>query len=106
MYQYVMLMSTSGDVSEDMRAVFETTHGPVVVATLHQTEREIVQLNDLVDTLRDWDALLTDADQLALRLHHVTLPKLDATGAIEYDRENHIIEPGESELIESVLDRL
>lgn len=99
-------MSTAGDVSDDIHEVFGTPYGPVVVATIHQTENETVRLDDLVNSLRDSNVSTIDSGQLAVRLHHVTLPKLDATGAIEYDSVNHIVEPGKSELIESVLARL
>lgn len=101
-----MSMSIAGDVSDDTREVFGTTYGPIVVATIQQTENEIMRLDDLVNSLRDSNALATNSEQLAVRLHHVTLPKLDAIGAIEYEPGNHIIESGESDLIESVLGRL
>ena len=41
---------------------------------------------DLVDAVADGDGEPTDRDSAAIRLHHVTLPRLADVGAVEYER--------------------
>lgn len=46
---------------------------------------DVASVADLVDELIDHDETADDRRRIAIKLHHVALPKLAAAGFIEYD---------------------
>ncbi|WP_458210513.1 DUF7344 domain-containing protein [Haladaptatus sp. NG-SE-30] len=46
---------------------------------------DVASVEDLVDELIDHDETADDRRRIAIKLHHVALPKLAAAGFIEYD---------------------
>lgn len=61
-------------------------------------DRELpVSLSDLADAVLEHAGPMSplatqeDAESVRVRLHHVDLPKLADSGAIEYDQENNVV---------------
>lgn len=97
-------MSLPDDASA-IGTVLATKHGRAVLENIHSREDEIVSLDELAAALRADEA--TDGrQQLTLRLHHATLPKLDDAGAIQYDAVDCRIESHDTELASRVVDLL
>lgn len=53
--------------------------------SLLASEGNVASIEDLIDELIDHDETADDRDQIAIDLHHRTLPKLAEAGFIEYD---------------------
>ncbi|MDG5775706.1 hypothetical protein VB773_16775 [Haloarculaceae archaeon H-GB2-1] len=61
---------------------------------LHQlvaSEDDVASAADLVDELVDHDETADDRRHIAVKLHHVALPKLAVAGFIEYDARTQTV---------------
>lgn len=75
-----------------------------VLSYLQESSSDVATLEDLVDHISTRE--VRDDRQLAITLHHVTLPKLAEAGLVEYDpRSNTVRYEGDSEVLE-LLDEL
>lgn len=98
-------MSTLDDAISELDTVLTTKHGPAVLKDVHDRDDDVVSLDELVASLHakgEFDG----RNRLAVRLHHVTLPKLEESGAIEYDAADHLVESRDGELVSLVVDLL
>ena len=62
-------------------------HRRRIVRYFERVPRENATVDDLVDDAVATDGALGDRGRIALRLHHVALPKLARAGILEYDSE-------------------
>lgn len=76
-----------------------------VLASLSAGSDDVVSLNELVDgVVSGSDG--RDAERVAIRLHHVSLPKLDEAGVLDYDAEENVVRYSPTPDVESLLDYL
>lgn len=93
-----------------LRLVADRNRRRIIQQLRHESSSETT-VDDLVDRLHS-DGSVSDDDrrisreQLAIDLYHSSLPKLDAHGVIEYDRERGIVRYQPNELVETVLDSI
>ncbi|WP_225336160.1 DUF7344 domain-containing protein [Halomicrobium urmianum] len=73
-----------------------------VVEFFQISGEQVVSRDALVDHLHDMTETADDREQVAIRLTHVTLPKLDDVGLVEYDRQSHTVRYREPPLPEWV----
>lgn len=99
-------MSILDDDTAEVDTVLRTTHGLAVLEDVHTREDTVVSLDDLVASLDVETDAFDDRRRLAVRLHHVTLPTLDEAGVIDYDATDRLVESGDGELVDQVLDLL
>lgn len=99
-------MSIWDDYRDELRYVLTTRHGRAVLEDIHRREDDVVSLDELVVSLHADSETVDGRDQLAERLHHVTLPKLEEFGAIDYNATARRIESQDGELLAQVANRL
>jgi predicted transcriptional regulator len=58
---------------------------------VYESDERVFLVDGLVDSLLDAECEPEDRDRLAIRLHHVTLPKMADVGLIEYDARSHTV---------------
>lgn len=56
-----------------------------VLRALTTGEDEVVPIEDLIEDLIDHDETADDRNHIAIKLHHMALPKLAEAGFIDYD---------------------
>jgi hypothetical protein len=61
----------------------------VVLQYFDHHSTEVATVDDLVAYIRDQDPSEQDETHIAIRLHHVTLPKLADGGCIDYDPKSN-----------------
>lgn len=71
-----------------------------------RTGDDVATVDDLVDHALAGDGPTGDPDRLACRLHHATLPKLDAAGFVEYDARSNTVRYRPDPVVERLLDRV
>lgn len=70
-------------------------HNPQSVESLSATSREVNEMsNELLDQFLGGTVKIEGADKASVRLHHEHLPKLDAHGFIEWDRDENEVQKG------------
>lgn len=60
-------------------------HRRSVLECLSSSSSEVFSVSELADYVAANRPPVADAEQAAVRLHHVSLPKLDDVGLLEYD---------------------
>lgn len=78
---------TEQDAQTAVHDVLSSAYRRQVLRSLVAGADDGASLGELTEALVDHDETADDRDRLAIRLHHVTLPKLAAAGFIEYDAE-------------------
>lgn len=96
-------MSILDDNTAELETVLRTRHGLVVLEDVHTRDDATVPLDEIVTSLDVESDAFDDRHQLAVRLHHVTLPKLDEAGVLEYDLEDRLIECQDGEQVGQLL---
>ena len=80
--------STAGegpDSTDELHAVLEDGNRRLVLRFFQDREQAVATLADLADYLAAQEGGIEDADRAKIVLHHVALPKLAETGALEHD---------------------
>jgi|GEM_PF-5607024 len=73
-----------------------------VVEFFQTSGEQVVSRDAIVDRLHDMTETADDRDQIASELTHVTLPKLDDVGLVQYDRQSHTVRYRETSMPEWV----
>jgi hypothetical protein len=71
--------------------VMATDDRRAVVEYLQASERDDASLSELVESLAAREDQPDDRDQLAITLHHASLPKLAALDVLHYDAETKTV---------------
>lgn len=97
------MISSNGDdgPAGDEGCLLRSAKRRELILDFIQTYGRPISLSELEAALVDGSALANaldaagdlDGDELGVRLHHVHLPKLDRSGAIEYDASRRIVRP-------------
>lgn len=99
-------MNSTLNDNEQLDAVYDAlacTYRRQVVKYLLAAEDDVAAVGELVDVLVDHDETTEDRKRVAVKLHHVTLPKLAAHGFIEYDDRSRTVRYRESPALERAL---
>ncbi len=80
----------AGLSQDDVYELLSDARRRAVLACVHDRS-ESLALDDLADQVAVAEG--TDRDHVRIGLHHVTLPKLDDLGAIEYDSRHNEVMP-------------
>ena len=76
---------TDDDTLSAVHDVLASAYRRQVLRYLMAGEDDVASVEDLVDESVDHDETADDRRQIAIKLHHVALPKLAEAGFIEYD---------------------
>lgn len=92
--------STAGEQTpahrrEHVLAVVESSESPLSLSALVDA---LVERADPSSSRFTRENL--DPERVRVRLHHVDLPKLQAAGALEYDRSNHVVSSSAERAVE------
>ena len=82
-----MASTTDYDAQSVVYDVLASAWRRQVLRSLVVGEGDVTPVEELVDELLDHDETDDDRQQVAINLHHVTLPKLAEAGFIEYDAQ-------------------
>ena len=78
--------STDADTMQHLLAGLSSEYRRQVVACFVETETSIASVADLAEYVHaEGDDTSASLDRIKIRLHHVALPKLAATGVLDYD---------------------
>lgn len=91
---------------EDILRSLADDHRRYVIEYLSETDGEVASLNELVDYVATHCSDAFGPEEVAIRLHHVCLPKLDDAGLLEYDSRSETVRYRPEPLVEDLLDRL
>lgn len=84
-YRVLMNTSLSDDTLAAVCGVLASAYRRQVLRYLAAGEDDVVSVEEFVDKLIDHDETADDRRHIAIKLHHVALPKLAEAGFIEYD---------------------
>ncbi|WP_158055397.1 DUF7344 domain-containing protein [Halorussus halophilus] len=90
----------------ELCAVLADARRRQVLHHLYTSEDETATVEDLADSLVTLDCCSSDSDHVSLRLHHVTLPKLDDAGLVEYDPRSNCVRYRETQTLERLPRRI
>ena len=76
---------TEKDTRSTVYDVLSSAYRRQAMRHLVAGEDDVASVEDLVDALVDHDESVDDRRHIAIKLHHVALPKLAEAGFIEYD---------------------
>ena len=76
---------TDDDTLTAVYDVLASAYRRQVLRSLVAGEDDVASVEDLVDELLKYDETADDRRHIAIKLHHVALPKLAETGFIDYD---------------------
>lgn len=76
----------------------------IILAHLSQNDKHRVEVEELVEVVNPRTEGINTKQAIWRTLHHVHLPKLDATGLIEYQPNRNIVIYQPSEPIESLIE--
>ena len=81
------------DVTPDILRTVADEWTRRALRSLYETERDTIPLEELAEQVAsEHSEPLPDGNRTAkLRLHHVSLPKLDQHGLVEYDWESNVV---------------
>ena len=92
-------MSARGAEFDSILEQCSDQHRRIVLAALTSQQRPLA-VDDLAETIvrSDHQESLEEVpgealEQVQLTLHHAHLPKLEASGFVEYDRTRHLVDP-------------
>jgi len=88
------IITEEGDreVDDELVAALANEHRRRVLRYFQETQTAVTSVDELVESINDPERPSRTRNRLAIRLHHVTLPKLADTGVLEYDSQLHIAE--------------
>lgn len=98
-----------GGSDDDVRRLFETygwEYRRQTVRYFRESGETVASLDDLVDHVVEATTGEPDRERIATQLHHVSLPKLDDAGVVEYDFRTHTARCRDPPRLEDVLARL
>lgn len=84
------------EVTDDLNQIFELLQVPrrrYVLYYLYEVEREVVNLDNVVDAVCDYGARSTEygdgppRERVCIDVYHNQIPRLSDAGIIEYDRQ-------------------
>ena len=73
------------EVDDGLVAALGDEHQRKVLRHFQNSQTAVASVDELVESLNDPECPSLARNRIAVRLHHVTLPKLADTGVIEYD---------------------
>lgn len=79
------------DIDDRRLAILNRAHCRHVLRYFRNRSTAGATLADLTEFLAERDRRGLDDSGIEIRLHHVTLPKLDAAGFVEYDARSHAV---------------
>ena len=77
----------------------------MVLRYFHSSGDDIASNDDLIEFLHTRDARPDDREQIALRLHHMALPKLADLGLLDYDARSKTVRYHDHPLLNEWWDR-
>lgn len=96
--------SLNAETNDNLLTILAAPRCRAVLTYFRDTATEAASAKDIADEINNQDH--DGADLMAFQLHHVTLPRLEDAGIIEYDaRSNTARYRGHSEL-ESLMDAI
>lgn len=93
----------AADVDELLTALTDR-HCRATVIYFRDTSEEVLTLDELADGLVD--QFSEDSDEVAIQLHHMTLPRLEDVGLLEYDPRSHTVRYRGHPELESMIENL
>lgn len=79
------------DTLTTVRDVLANPYRRQVLQSLTADEDDVASVEGLVEELSDHDEVTDDRTRIAIKLHHVALPKLAEAGFIEYDARTQAV---------------
>lgn len=92
-----------GEEVSALLATLADEHRRQVVRYFQTDGNTVASVDDLVEHVAGWEVSASDRERLAVTLHHVTLPRLDAAGVVEYDARSHTARYREAPSLERLL---
>ena len=89
------------DVIDDVFRTLASERRRAVLYFFHRSADEVASVEDLVDHVAGRG---DDPENVAVGLHHVTLPKLGDAGVVEYDARSRTVRYREDPLVETMLE--
>lgn len=116
-YGWEVLMSESGNTSTDgtdtdsVNRLFtglSSEYRRLVVAYFMETDTEIASIAELAEYVRaeQCDDEHTSRERITIQLHHVAVPKLAATGVLDYDPRTKTVRYHGESTLEDIQDYL
>lgn len=85
------------ETDDERLGVLATEHGRDVLSYFQHSPSDTASLQELAANVSERPD--SEHDAIRIRLHHSTLPKLDATGVVEYDTATNTVQyDGDDEL--------
>lgn len=78
-------------------------HCRTVLTYFHEEPVEVASIGEIQDS-EYYATRGGDEEKLAIMLHHVTMPKLEACDVVDYDQQQQIVRSRQTALVESVLE--
>lgn len=101
---------TSNSLDACFQLVADRRRRRVIQQLRHETDGTTT-IDDLVDRLHSGGSVSADdrhvdREDLAIQLHHTTLPKLEDHGVVDYDHRSGTVRYQPNDQVETVLDSL
>lgn len=90
--------------AEAFLAVLASRYSRDVLRYIQHSSGNVASVSEIGDAVRDDGG--EEAERVAVRLHHVTLPKLADLGAVEYDARNKTVRYRGHPELESLVNHL
>lgn len=88
---------------DDAFEVLADRHRRQALRYFQTTGDDSASVEEIIEYAIEREGETVPRETLAVEFHHVTLPKLDNVGAIEYDRDSRTVQYCEPPLLEQVL---
>ncbi|WP_455429073.1 DUF7344 domain-containing protein [Haloarcula brevis] len=91
------------DIAGELFPALAKKRRRIVLQYLHESGDESVTFEALVEHLVERESCGDDRERVAVRLHHMALPKLADVGVVEYDQRSGCVRYRPNQLLETLL---